>query len=75
MQFGFKYVSTSECAGTWEVNEIKLKGKLMTRVDGVGADDNSAPVYYNLQGVRVAQPESGLYIEVKGGKSRKVFIR
>ena len=75
IQFGFKYVSTSDCAGTWEVKNIKLRGKLMTGVDGIEAEENAVPVYYNLQGVRVAQPESGLYIEVKGGKSRKVFIR
>lgn len=37
--------------------------------------DNSAPeVFYNLQGVRVAQPSNGLYIVVKGNKSKKVMF-
>lgn len=37
------------------------------------ADESGAPVYYNLQGVRVANPEGGIFIEVKGGKTRKVI--
>lgn len=31
--------------------------------------------YYNLQGVRVVKPENGLYIEVRGKKASKVYIR
>lgn len=30
------------------------------------------PEYYNLQGVRVANPGSGIYIEVRAGKARKI---
>ncbi|MDE5644715.1 MAG: hypothetical protein K2I45_03640, partial [Muribaculaceae bacterium] len=38
--------------------------------------DSTAPVeYYTLQGVRVSNPTGGLYIMVKGGKSKKVYIR
>lgn len=36
------------------------------------ADADKAPVYYNLQGVKVASPDRGLYIEVRGGKAVKV---
>lgn len=32
-------------------------------------------VYYNLQGVRVANPENGLYIRVQGKKAVKVLVR
>lgn len=35
-------------------------------------DGNAPAVYYNLQGVRVDNPTSGMYIVVKGGKSQKV---
>ncbi len=38
----------------------------------VEGDVNAAPVYYNLQGVRVAEPTKGIFIEVRGNKSRKV---
>lgn len=35
---------------------------------------NEAPVYYNLQGVRVANPEKGLFIQVKGNNTSKVIL-
>lgn len=38
--------------------------------------DKKAPVeYYNLQGVRVANPENGLYIRRQGNKSSKVLFK
>ena len=43
-------------------------------MESIAADENEAPVYYNLQGVRVANPESGLYIVVKGSKVSKVVF-
>lgn len=43
-------------------------------VVGVSAEDGEA-VYYNLQGVRVENPESGIYVCVKNGKATKVNIR
>lgn len=36
--------------------------------DVIAADAEVAPVYYNLQGVRVANPANGLYIKVAGEK-------
>lgn len=35
--------------------------------------DSADPVYYNLQGVRVANPEKGLFIKVENGKTTKVI--
>lgn len=61
--------------GHVRIQTLTVNYGVWTGVDGIEAEENVVPVYYNLQGVRVAQPESGLYIEVKGGKSRKVFIR
>jgi len=74
IQIGFKYVSTAECAGTWEVKEVVVKGKTATGVDGVNVEEAGEAVYYNMQGMRVANPEKGLYIVVKGGKSTKVIL-
>lgn len=45
----------------------------MSGVKNITIDNNEAEVYYNLQGVKVAQPESGLYIVVKGGKATKIM--
>ena len=45
-------------------------------VDGVEIDENNAPaVYYNLQGVEVANPENGVFIKVQGGKTSKVLVK
>ena len=45
-------------------------------IESVVAADENAPVeYYNLQGVRVANPTTGLYIVKQGGKVSKAIIR
>ena len=45
-------------------------------VEDITVDDANAPVhYYNLQGVRVDNPQNGLYIRVQGKKATKVAIR
>ena len=42
--------------------------------DTLGATDAEA-AYYTLQGVRVNNPEKGLYIVVRGGKASREYIR
>ena len=38
--------------------------------------DNTEPIYYNLQGVRITNPAKGsVVIEVRGNKTRKTLIR
>lgn len=45
-------------------------------VDGISADaDGSTPAYYNLQGIRVENPENGVFIRVSGNKAEKVIIK
>lgn len=41
-------------------------------VEGLGTDGDEAPVYYNLQGVRVDKPGKGIYIRKSGNKAEKV---
>ena len=63
--------------GTAEEPNYKseLLTSLMTSVDDVDIEDVNAPVeYFNLQGVRVANPENGLYIRRQGSKVEKVFL-
>ena len=43
-------------------------------VSNITVDNNETPAYFNLQGVRVDAPESGLYIVVKGNKATKVVF-
>lgn len=58
--------------------DIKLE-KWDENAAGIGAvvvEDENAPVeYYNLQGVRVANPANGLFIVKKGNKATKQYIR
>lgn len=43
--------------------------------DMIADEAESVVEYYNLQGVRVLSPENGVYIQVKGNKASKVFIK
>ena len=45
-----------------------------SEISTIESDENAEAVYYNLQGVRVANPSNGLYIVVKGNKSSKVIF-
>ncbi|MDE6438209.1 MAG: hypothetical protein K2L62_00965, partial [Muribaculaceae bacterium] len=45
-------------------------------VEGVAAEAENAPVeWYNLQGVRVAEPANGLFIRRQGNKVEKVVVK
>ncbi len=44
-------------------------------VEEIAIDENAPVEYYNLQGVRVANPENGLYIVRQGSKATKVFLK
>lgn len=48
----------------------------LSGISNVTVADENAPVeYYNLQGVRVANPENGLYIKRQGNKATKVLVK
>ena len=67
-----KFLITSPWMYFRNIQEIDFAG-----IDGVESDEcGDAPVeYYNLQGIRVENPESGLYIRRQGNKSTKVYIK
>lgn len=44
-------------------------------VAGIKAEENAPVEYYNLQGIRVANPENGLYIVKQGNKVTKRVIK
>lgn len=44
-------------------------------VEGVTVENNAKAVYYNLQGVEVANPEAGLYIVRRGDKVSKILVK
>lgn len=43
-------------------------------INDVTADDNAPVEYYNLQGVKVANPEGGIFIKKQGSKAEKVVV-
>lgn len=77
VQIGFRYVSTTECAGTWEVDNVVVLARAKgAAVDNIITDAADAPVeYYNLQGIRVANPDNGIYIRRQGNKVTKVLVK
>lgn len=70
----FGMYKDAEIKDTYVLPELfKLEGgSSVSEIEAVG--DGEA-VYYNLQGVKVAEPENGLYIKVQGNKATKVLIR
>lgn len=53
--------------------EVVTVNEVTTGIENVAVEADEA-VYYNLQGVRVANPESGVYVRVQGGKATKVVL-
>lgn len=65
---------------TMNVGAVKVvlaeDSSAVSGVEGIEADTTDAPaVYYNLQGVRVANPANGLYIKVQGKTAVKVLVK
>jgi len=48
---------------------------ITTGIDDVEVAEEGEAVYFNLQGVRVAEPAEGLYIRVINGKAEKVILK
>ncbi len=66
--------------GLWIVKVDTKNLKLIvekdqTGIEAIEAEEGVEAVYYNLQGVRVANPENGMYIRVAGKTASKVYIR
>lgn len=55
-------------------NTISFEGDIDTSVANLEVE-NGAARYYNLQGVEVSAPQSGLYIRVANGRTEKVIIK
>lgn len=56
--------------------DFKLEVVDGSAVEGIEAvENNAAPEYYNLQGVRVANPQGGIFIVREGNKVSKRVIR
>lgn len=65
--------------GNIEVSPFEYANIRITSIDDVTTevsdilDDDTEEVFYNLQGVRVENPDKGIYIRVKGNKTEKIL--
>lgn len=66
---GFSVASASR------INKITVNYDGSASVAGIEADANAPVEFYNLQGVRVANPENGLYIRRQGNTATKVLVK
>ena len=58
-----------------QITPISFEATTTNAIDSIVADDAAEAEYYNLQGVRVAAPESGLYIVRRGNKVTKELVK
>ena len=60
----------------WEGTPIKCSftTNQVTGVENIIIENQGNVEYYNLQGVKVANPENGVFIRVQGGKATKVIL-
>ena len=65
----FYALNSKNSEGKWTVTKLEVTG-----VENVEYEESVAPVYYNLQGVEVANPQNGLFIVKQGNKVSKVAL-
>lgn len=68
--FTVEYTPGSQTNG-----RLIISGMSTTGVDDISADDLGQARYFNLQGMPVANPTSGIYIRVIGNTATKVCIK
>ncbi|MBQ9077246.1 MAG: chitobiase/beta-hexosaminidase C-terminal domain-containing protein [Muribaculaceae bacterium] len=67
---------TFTTTATTNISTITVNYNVNTGIENVDSEDTDAPAeYYNLQGVKVANPENGLYIRVQGNKATKILVK
>ena len=58
----------------WFIDNIVVTSTGGASVEAIAVED-AAPEYFNLQGIRVANPQTGLYLVRKGDKVSKVIVK
>lgn len=71
--------NTYELRYFWNVTKVTKNGESSDdesgAVEGIEIDSNEPVEFYNLQGVKVANPNKGIYILRQGKKAKKVVIK
>ena len=61
-------------SGQNDVYLYQRVGDIPTGIEDTMVDENAPVEYYNLQGVKVANPENGIFIKKQGAKATKVVL-
>ena len=67
-EWGVQSIDGAKAASAFAVGAL-------SGIETIGADNAAAVEYFNLQGVKVATPGSGLYIRRQGSTVEKVYVR
>lgn len=54
---------------------VKVTSNIEAGISDITVDSNEAPVYYNLYGVQVVNPENGIFIVRQGNKITKKLVK
>lgn len=73
-------ISRVGCTPKYKVGETVVNGTRFTNnansgIENITVDENAPVEYYNLQGIKVENPENGMFIRRQGSKAQKVIIR
>lgn len=61
--------------GETEVYGTRFTNNANSGIENITVDENAPVEYYNLQGIKVENPENGMFIRRQGSKAQKVIIR
>ncbi len=77
----FNFPGAEDKAYSWTNRADAMKAKIvinssMVGVKATAVEETQVPVvFYNLQGVRVDNPNAGVYIKCEGTKTTKVVVK
>lgn len=77
----FIKITPASVSGAVYLNAFRISdatgnfGEDFSRITDIIADDNAPVEYFNLQGIRVDNPTSGLYIRRQGNRVEKILVK
>ena len=66
--------ATNTELGTSVTRSFQISIKDTSGINDVMVEENAQVEYYNLQGVKVENPENGIFIKRQGSKATKVIL-
>lgn len=61
--------------GNLQVQPVEITENSSSAIEEIGVDENAPVEYFNLQGIRVENPENGIFVRRQGSNVSKVVIR